>query len=57
MNLTSCNKCGVVFDKNRLKFPDLEEIEIDVEVAFWNGDAWIPIITCPVCGGKIPEVE
>jgi len=58
MNLISCDNCGAVFDKNKLKFPDPTNDfgEIIDGRAVWDGDCFVAIIDCPVCKtGKIKE--
>jgi len=54
MNLTSCDGCGVVLDKDKLPWPDdlwdLDEEGISQEKAEWNGDKWVAFTECPVCG-------
>lgn len=40
MNLISCNNCGVVLDKNKLKFPEDildDELSIDPAKAIYDG--------------------
>lgn len=59
MNLTSCDNCGVVLDKDKLPFPKDIEIEdekyggylIDETKAIWRKyeGTYIPAIPCPVC--------
>jgi len=56
MNLVSCEGCGVVLDKSKLKFPDEIENEdgsIDVTRAAWNGYRHTPFVNCPVCGEQV----
>jgi len=58
MNLTSCSNCGVVLDRNHLKFPYIydEDDGVDDSKAVWDGDDWVAFVSCPVCGiGKIKE--
>jgi len=60
MNLISCNGCGIVFDKNKLKFPKdiyADDSSIDNKKAAWNDDEWVPFINCPVCCEKILESD
>lgn len=56
MNLTSCDNCGVVLDKDKLNFPeDIYDAEncIDFAKAVWVEMWYAPFIPCPVCGEKI----
>lgn len=59
MDLISCDNCGVILDKNKLKFPeDLwdEETEAnDPNLGEWNGDGFTAILPCPVCKENIRE--
>ena len=60
MNLISCNNCGVVLDKDKLKFPDEDEVEFQLQegndkVAEWNGDKYVALTPCPVCKEGVPE--
>lgn len=51
MNLTSCDECGVVFDRDKIEFP-VREYGDDGEVAdnfTWDGDKFIAFVKCPVC--------
>ena len=59
MNLTSCDGCGVVLDKNRLYFPDeiYTEEGVDESKGMYNGREYVPFVECPVCDHKIPERE
>lgn len=56
MNLTSCDICGVVLDKDKLEFPgnicDDEGI-VDTTKTVWVGRYFVPKVSCPVCGGDI----
>lgn len=58
MNITSCESCGVVVDKNRLSFPyDIrgDDGVIRDDRAMWlNGD-FVAFVPCPVCQDPIPE--
>ena len=56
MNLIACDGCGVVLDKNNLKFPKdiyLECGKIDTAKGEWNGDDYVPFVECPVCRERI----
>jgi hypothetical protein len=57
MNIISCENCGVVLDKNRLRFPDdiYRDGSIDDQKAAWDGDNWVAKVICPVCGSDILE--
>lgn len=60
MNLISCDGCGSVFDKNKLKFPKdiyCADGSIDNQRAAWNDDGFVPFILCPVCCHKILESD
>ena len=56
MNLISCSGCGVVFDGNKLTFPDedgYDEYKNPDEHFAWDGDGYLPILKCLLCGGTI----
>lgn len=58
MNLTSCNHCGVVLDKNKLKFPEDycdDKGDLIDTLCVWAGREWTAFVTCPVCKNKITE--
>ena len=53
MNLTSCDNCGVVLDRDKLCLPkdiwDEEGMSVDPEKAMWDGDNFVAFVGCPVC--------
>lgn len=56
MKLISCERCGLVYDQDKMKFPevydgDYEVIEGNSE---WDGDDYVAITDC-VCGCNIRE--
>jgi hypothetical protein len=61
MNLVSCDDCGVVLDKDKLVFPDTDQVEddetgtYDPDAIVWNpnGSSWCVWVPCPVCGGTL----
>ena len=58
MNLISCDNCGIVLDKSKLKFP--EEIyhddgSVDLEKAIWFNRDYKPYVLCPVCKAPVTE--
>jgi len=56
MNLISCDKCGVVLDKDKLKFPAniwLPDGSLNPETVEWNGVDHAKKMPCPVCCGEI----
>jgi hypothetical protein len=58
MNLTSCENCAVVLDKDHLNFPEdiwTPDGCIDDTKATWDGDGFVPFVKCPVCQEKITE--
>jgi RNA polymerase subunit RPABC4/transcription elongation factor Spt4 len=58
MNLTSCDNCGVVLDKDKLQFPkDItrDDGTIDTSKAVWDGDGYVAKVSCPVCGEDITQ--
>ena len=59
MNLVSCASCGVVLDKNKISFPDIDCLYLsgDCRDAAWNGRDWTAKVPCPVCRGDILEEE
>lgn len=47
MNLTSCERCGVVLDKDSLIFPDIydhDSQEMIMENVEWDGDDYVAIV-------------
>jgi len=59
MNLLSCKHCGVVLDKDYITFPDVFDDDYDYIKgnSEWDGDKYVAIAQCPVCGGKILEED
>lgn len=59
MNLISCDNCGVVLDKDKLRFPAVIYDDIDDEMikekSAWNGSDFTAIVPCPVCKEPILE--
>ena len=60
MNIVSCNNCGVVLDKRKLKFPEdiwTEAGCINPAAAVWDDveDDFVAFVPCPVC--KEPVLE
>lgn len=58
MNLISCDNCGVVLDKNKLKFPeDISDDEgiVGSHLAVWTGDKYVAYVNCPLCNSPILE--
>ena len=58
MNLTSCEECGVVLDKDVLIFPDThghDSQEMIPENVEWNGEDYVAVLPCPVCGKNIQK--
>jgi hypothetical protein len=58
MNITSCDGCGVVLDKDNLGFPDdIRDYEgvVYEDKAVWDGESWVAIVPCPVCKNPIKE--
>lgn len=57
MNLTSCDNCGVVLDKDKLPFPDDlwndDGGSIDTDKAVWDGDTFVAFTQCPICQSEI----
>jgi len=56
MNLTSCDSCGVVLDKDMLDFPNdiyFDNGSVDTTLAEWDGDNWVAFAECPVCSQHI----
>jgi hypothetical protein len=54
MNLTSCDGCGVVLDKDKLAFSDdiySDDGSVNPDVAAWNSDSrnYEAYVKCPVC--------
>ncbi len=61
MNITSCDNCGVVLDKDKLDFPSdiysKETGDLIEGVAEWDGENYVPIAKCPVCQSNIRGEE
>ncbi len=58
MNLTSCDNCAVVLDKDKLDFPtDINDGDgvVDDEKAVWSGDDYVPYVPCPVCKEPVKQ--
>lgn len=58
MNLISCTECGVVLNKDNLIFPDTHDHdsqEIIMENVEWDGDDYVSVVPCPVCGNNTRE--
>jgi hypothetical protein len=56
VNLISCDTCGVVLDKDKLKFPeDISDDEgiVSSHLAVWTGDKYVPYVNCPLCNSPI----
>jgi hypothetical protein len=53
MNLTSCDSCGVVVDRDKLDFQDFsnEDGSIDLGLAEWSETKtdFVAKLPCPVC--------
>lgn len=53
MNLTACDECGVVVDKDKLDFPTDSDSDTgaDATKAVWDRDRreFRPFVPCPVC--------
>lgn len=51
MNLTSCDNCGTVLDKDKLPWPtNIEDDDGNPnENTAWNGQLWVVFTPCPVC--------
>ncbi len=59
MNLISCGNCGIVFDKDQLKFPAVRDIDYVVikENVVCIRDSIMSFVPCPICSNKIPGEE
>lgn len=58
MNLISCDSCGVVLDKNKLRFPEdiwTEDGCVDMTKAVWKDKDHKPFVPCPVCKEPVTE--
>jgi len=59
MNLISCERCGVVVDKDKLNFPEPLGAGGGVMYpnATWDDEKreWVGTVPCPVCGNQISE--
>lgn len=58
MNLTSCDRCGVVIDLNKVIFPDVYDHDTQEVIdgnSEWDGRDYVSVISCPVCGANVRE--
>lgn len=58
MNLISCDGCGVVFDANKLNFPENiynKDNSINDDLAWWNGSDFVPMVRCQFCNEPLIE--
>lgn len=60
MNLISCDNCGVVLDKNKVRFaPSSEKLlddgSVNEDKFTWSHDDYIAFVECPVCKEKITK--
>jgi hypothetical protein len=58
MNLIACNNCGVVHDKDKVKWPSDEEVKLpggglDPGKTVWVSRDPYKTAPCGVCGGKL----
>lgn len=59
MTIISCGNCGVMLDTDKISQPDIykeeeeDNYEVDLKKAFWDGDEYVPKISCPVCKDHI----
>lgn len=57
MKIISCDRCGVLFDQDKINFPSIldDSGELSEKNATWNDalDKYVPVVDCPVCGNKI----
>ena len=56
MNLTSCDNCAVLLDKDKLEFPSIygDNDEI-LDFAVWYGNDYVSVVDCPICKYPIKE--
>lgn len=59
VKLVSCNSCGVVFDQDKIQFPNEEDYEDLTDGPFaWVGEYYAPYVDCPVCKeGRIVDED
>jgi hypothetical protein len=52
VNIIECTTCGVLYNHERLTFPDIENKDgtINVSVAEWTGEEYVAVLPCRVCG-------
>lgn len=58
MNIASCDSCGVLLDKDKLKFPEeihKEDGDVDRSKGAWSREkeGFVPFVNCPVCGAEV----
>lgn len=57
MHIISCNRCGVLLDKDKLMFPSIYKADgtVDPEKSDWDGYQYYSVTKCPVCSGDIVD--
>ena len=60
MKLTSCDRCGLVYDQDKIDFPGIYEWDEDSNCSAiegnseWDGDELVPVVKC-LCGENIRQ--
>lgn len=58
MKLISCDNCGLLYDQDKMKFPEIEDDSGNIDNnAVWNGIDYAPFLNCKGCGAKIPKIK
>lgn len=56
MNLTSCDNCGIIMDKDKINFPNAYSDDgFALSTSVWDGDEFVATVPCPVCGSQIVD--
>ena len=56
MDIYSCDKCGVVLDRDKLSFCALQEDDGTIsEFAIYDGYHYVASASCPICNERVPE--
>ena len=62
MNLTSCDNCGVVVDRDKICFPyriQNSDGSYDLDKCQWSElrQNYIPTVPCPICKTRIQQTN
>lgn len=62
MDLTSCDGCGVVLDRDKVHFTPESRLyrddgSVDQDHFSFNGDRYLAYVNCPICEEEIHESD